>query len=153
MKINFVFGGIVALALIQSALGAATDITTCTNKQQSCGTNKYCTKYGYCYPECDAPITMEYGWSSSGTGVESRNTCCLYNGEEVCVFQYRCIAGYYGSGSSCTRCPSSGGVYGTSAVGSTSITSCYMPSGTTISFSDSTGSGTEKYTSDCYYTN
>ncbi|MBQ4130131.1 MAG: hypothetical protein IJD69_02030 [Alphaproteobacteria bacterium] len=105
MKINFVFGGIVALALIQSALGAATDITTCTNKQQSCGTNKYCTKYGYCYPECDAPITMEYGWSSSGTGVEKRTTWCLYEGQDVSETQYRCIAGYYGTDGNCTICP------------------------------------------------
>ena len=61
-----------------------------------------------------------------------------------------CNKGYYKSGSSCTRCPASGGTYGTtSGTGATSITECYLPSGT--SFSDSYGSGT--YTSDCYYSN
>lgn len=64
--------------------------------------------------------------------------------------EYQCIQGYYGSGQSCTRCPSSGGVYGTTAAaGATTITECYLPSGT--AFSDTTGSGT--YTDKCYYTN
>lgn len=64
--------------------------------------------------------------------------------------EYQCKQGYYGSGQSCTRCPSSGGVYGTTALaGATAITECYLPSGT--AFSDSTGSGT--YTDKCYYTN
>lgn len=64
--------------------------------------------------------------------------------------EYQCKKGYYGSGQSCTRCPSSGGVYGTTAVaGATAITACYLPSGT--AFNDTTGSGT--YTDDCYYQN
>ncbi|MDE6481910.1 MAG: hypothetical protein K2L25_03780 [Alphaproteobacteria bacterium] len=64
--------------------------------------------------------------------------------------EYQCKKGYYGSGQSCTRCPSSGGVYGTTALaGATAITACYLPSGTT--FSDTTGSGT--YTDACYYQN
>lgn len=64
--------------------------------------------------------------------------------------EYQCKQGYYGSGQSCTRCPSSGGVYGTTALaGATAITKCYLPSGT--AFSDTTGSGT--YTDKCYYTN
>lgn len=57
--------------------------------------------------------------------------------------EYQCKAGYYGTGTTCTACPSPG----TSAVGATAITECYIPSGT--SFSDGTGSGT--YKSDCYY--
>lgn len=76
----------------------------------------------------------------------------------------KCEQGYYGTPShdfgleigdtgscsgTCTRCPASGGVYGTTAAaGATSITECYIPSGTT--FSDDTGSGT--YTNACYYT-
>lgn len=64
--------------------------------------------------------------------------------------EYQCKQGYYGSEQSCTRCPSSGGVYGTTALaGATAITECYLPSGT--AFSDTTGSGT--YTDKCYYTN
>ncbi|MBO8407247.1 MAG: hypothetical protein IAC77_02165 [Proteobacteria bacterium] len=58
-------------------------------------------------------------------------------------------AGYYGDagnyGRNCTKCPGSG----TSAAGSTSITDCYMPSGSTGSDS----SGTFIYTSTCYYSN
>lgn len=66
---------------------------------------------------------------------------------------YSCEQGYYGrptsSLSGCTRCPSSGGVYGTTASsGATDITECYIPSGT--SGSDSSGSFT--YTGNCYYT-
>ncbi|MDE6481767.1 MAG: hypothetical protein K2L25_03050 [Alphaproteobacteria bacterium] len=65
---------------------------------------------------------------------------------------YKCAVGYYGSpknaSSGCTRCPASGGVYGTTgAAGATSITECYLPSGT--AFSDAAGSG--EYTGNCYY--
>lgn len=61
-----------------------------------------------------------------------------------------CKPGYYLSDGDCKRCPSSGGVYGTTADKNTGgITSCYIPSGN--SFSDSTGSGT--YTGNCYYSN
>ena len=123
-------------------------------------TNHNCTNISSVY-ECvcaGCSDCSSTSWTSAGTGKETRiyaqcncNTCQKST-------QYRCAAGYYrssGSGSStvCTRCPSSGGVYGTSAAGSTAITSCYLPSGTTVSFSDSAGSGTAKYTSDCYYTN
>ena len=65
-----------------------------------------------------------------------------------------CKEGYYGTpkhlddDSACKQCPSSGGVAGKSVVGSnTSITGCYIPSGS--SFSDSTGSGV--YTNNCYW--
>lgn len=61
-----------------------------------------------------------------------------------------CKPGYYLSGTSCMRCPSSGGVFGTTADNNTGgITSCYLPSGTTGS--DATGSFT--YTGNCYYSN
>ncbi len=118
-----------------------------------CGTSNYY----YCKSNCTGctNCTSDTSWSSVGTGYEKKVTrtcdCNTCNSSTL----YRCAAGYYGSStngtSGCTRCPSSGGVYGTSAAGSTAITSCYLPSGTTVSFSDSTGSGTAKYTSDCYY--
>ena len=73
-----------------------------------------------------------------------------------------CDTGYYGTPTytyterygdyfaGCYRCPSSGGVYGTTAgPGATSVTECYIPSGNT--FSDDSGSG--EYSGDCYYTN
>jgi len=63
---------------------------------------------------------------------------------------YECHTGYFGTGKNCTRCPSSGGIYGTTDnPGATQITECYLPSGT--EFSDSTGSGV--YTGKCYYKN
>ena len=105
MKTHFILFGIIAI-LSSGAYGAGTDITTCTNKQQSCGTNKYCTKYGYCYPECGAPLTLEYGWESySKAGVEQRKEWCLVNGADESSTSYRCIAGYYGSDQDCTICP------------------------------------------------
>lgn len=61
-----------------------------------------------------------------------------------------CKPGYYLSSGDCVRCPSSGGVYGTTADNNTGdITSCYLPSGT--SGSDTSGSFT--YTGNCYYSN
>lgn len=68
--------------------------------------------------------------------------------------QYGCAAGYYTTATTpsatmtCTRCPSSGGIYGTSETGNTSITGCYIPSGTT--YNDGTGDVT--LSGDCYYT-
>lgn len=81
----------------------------------------------------------------------STNTCVACPTNATCDDQqnFVCNKGYYKNGTSCSRCPSSGGVYGTTAsTGATSITSCYIPSGTTMS--DSTGKYT--YTSNCYYT-
>lgn len=66
-----------------------------------------------------------------------------------------CLPGYYGTyvkglnKPTCTQCPSSGGVYGTSAAGSTAITECYIPSNTSIT--DSTG--TYEFTDNCDYKN
>lgn len=75
-------------------------------------------------------------------------TCINSNCEKK--LEYRCSAGYYGSSTNgttgCTACPNGG----TSVAGSnTSITSCYLPTGT--KFSDTSGSG--EYTENCYYKN
>lgn len=64
-----------------------------------------------------------------------------------------CQQGYYkatAGATSCTRCPSSGGVYGTTdSTGSKAITDCYIPAATSISDT----SGTYQFTDDCYYKN
>ena len=52
--------------------------------------------------------------------------------------------GYYKNGSECAKCPSSGT---TSGNGATTITQCYIPSGT--KGSDSTGQ--YEYIGNCYY--
>lgn len=107
------------------------------------------------------PVWVESGanrvsrsiWESVGEHVsDSDNWSCDFDVSET--VEYGCSAGYYqssGTGASmtCSRCPSSGGIYGTNSIGTTSITSCYIPSGT--SFSDDSGSGT--YTGNCYYSN
>ena len=84
-----------------------------------------------------------YGTATSGTSgctaCPSNATCSGGNGST-----FSCNKGYYKSGSSCTACPSDGT---TSGSGATSVSSCYIPSGT--SFSDGTGSGS--YTGNCYY--
>lgn len=105
---------------------------------------------GYTYKKCIlsdcVSCASDTSWSTAGTGTEKRTyrDCDPCDG---CIesTSYRCIADYYGSNGNCTPCPSSG----TSATGSTAITSCYIPSGSR--FSDSTGSGT--YTDKCYYKN
>lgn len=62
-----------------------------------------------------------------------------------------CDVGYYGTTTTgCTRCPASGGTYGTTnGKGNTQITNCYFPAG--LSIKDSVG--TYQYTQDCYYSN
>lgn len=81
--------------------------------------------------------------SNCPTGLTGTVTCSCKR-----TYSYKCAAGYYGLPKSslmgqCTECPGNG----TSAVGSTSITSCYLPSGTSCSDT----SGTCTYTSNCYY--
>lgn len=117
---------------------------------------KDCTDFGTTSPECFdwCPYAA---WISLSTGYETR--CITTSGLTGC--EYRCAPNYYGTAkgtglptasgpkmSGCTACPSSGGVAGKSAAGTTAITGCYIPSGS--SFSDSTGGGT--YTADCYWT-
>ncbi len=89
-------------------------------------------------------------WTAGNTGYEQRTVC----NTTTCATttEYRCAAGYYGTPtngtSGCTRCPSSGGAYGTTAgAGATAPAACYIPAG--AAFSDGTGSGT--YTGNCYY--
>lgn len=144
-----------------------TDHTACMTGYELTSTSYTSTtcdtiySYDICTKACDGTCSdcTSGSWTDGNTGYQQRtkktcntSTCVCFSSTE-----YRCASGYYGSSSNgtsgCTRCPSSGGVYGTSAAGSTAITSCYLPSGTTVSFSDSTGSGTATYTSDCYYTN
>lgn len=126
-----------------------------------------------CYSDSDCGSTSEYGcinnrcakckscsgastgtWTPHSTGYQKRTvTTCNCNGTLTTHTEYRCDTGYYGTTSNgtsgCTRCPSSGDIYGSSVASSISITKCYLPSGT--GFSNSTGSGT--YTDNCYYTN
>ncbi len=80
---------------------------------------------------------------------------CL-NASTVCSGDaYFCKIGYYGTEDDCTKCPNdSGGKSGTTSNASwdnyaTTITKCYMSSGTTSSDT----SGSFKYSSDCYYKN
>ena len=113
------------------------------------------------FKACDcicSNCTSDTTYTAAGTGYQKKinRQCECGSGTATCktTTVYQCAVGYYGHStngtSGCTRCPSSGGVYGTTAAaGSTAITSCYIPSGS--SFSDGTGSGT--YTGNCYYQN
>lgn len=113
------------------------------------------------FKACDcvcSNCTSDIAYTAAGTGYQKKvnRYCDCSSGTAKCIETtvYQCAVGYYGRStngtSGCTRCPSSGGVYGTTAAaGSTAITSCYIPSGS--SFSDGTGSGT--YTGNCYYKN
>ena len=93
-------------------------------------------------------------YCDAGTVYTSCNAGYYLSGS-TCI---ACAKGTYksssGTGTSCTTCPSSGGINGTTAgTASDSITDCYLPAGSTRSFSDSAGSGTETISSNCYYTN
>ena len=99
-------------------------------------------------------------WTNvSGTNYQRRYTyTCLYPGtvRSKCESSasYRCQAGYYGSSTSCSPCPSptdtltSGSV--TSAAGTTAVTGCYVKSGSVLK--DSAGN-TYDFTADCSYSN
>ena len=98
----------------------------------------------------NATCTSDTKWIPGNPGYEKMETRVLQGVNCVVTStEYRCAAGYYGISyngtTGCTRCPSSGGVYGVSEADSPNITYCYMPKGTV--FSDSTGTG--EYTNDC----
>lgn len=102
---------------------------------------------------CLCPLSVFADCMLEGTTYTSCNAG-YYLSSGSCV---ACAKGYYKSSAgtaACTRCPSSNGIYGTTAAtGTTSVVSCYIPSGATYTFSDSTGSGTATITSNCYYSN
>lgn len=98
------------------------------------------------YQKCKSCSGSTGAWGAHNTGYEKRSvTACNCDGTKSTRTEYRCAKGWFGSStngtSGCTRCPSSGGVYGTTdAAGSDAITKCYLPVET--SMSDSTGTFT-----------
>ncbi len=87
-------------------------------------------------------------WRAAGTGrerkYETKPTDCDGNSQTSATNEYRCAAGYYGNGTTCTRCPgakNSAGtmVYGNSPAGATRVSQCTLPAG---NYSDGTGSFT-----------
>ena len=111
--------------------------------------------------ECICSNCSSTGWSALRTGYEVSYTryCDCSSGTAKCITntKYRCAAGFYGSSSNgtsgCSQCKPfatySGNYAATSAAGSTSITNCYIPSGT----SPSDPTGKYQFTQNCYWTN
>ena len=150
----------------QNSSGQTLQITSCSvcdsgyDLVSSSYDSAVCPDMYYSYNDCVRSCTgctnctSDTSWSAGNTGYEKKVTrTCDCNTCRTST-SYRCAAGYYGSStngtSGCMRCPSSGGVYGTSVAGSTSITSCYIPAGA-ISWTDSTG--TYVCGEDSYYAN
>lgn len=112
---------------------------------------------GECSSAADCGISR---WTNViGANYQIRHTyTCLYPGtaRSKCdsSASYRCKAGYYGSSTSCSPCPSptdtltSGSV--TSAAGTTAVTGCYVTSGSVLT--DSAGN-TYDFTENCSYSN
>lgn len=107
-----------------------------------------------CDGTCDDCESTE--WVKGINGIETRTqaTCNTMTCKCTKLMQIRCSTGYYGSGMSivgsspCTKCPSSGGIAGSSIAGSNKkITDCYIPANTSMT----DGTGTYTYTSNCYY--
>lgn len=108
-------------------------------------------------PECEqCPVNSSFmdGECYCPTGYwhdKSSNVCAKCPSYATCDDgqTFKCKIGYYKDGKSCLRCPYSSEYkgYGTSDVGSTTITSCYLPSGGT--FSDVSGNGS--FVGKCWY--
>lgn len=112
-----------------------------TYNGDTCGTGMY---------ECVAPSCSDCSngsWTAGNTGYQKKQVASCVCGVCKKDYEYRCAANYYGSStngtSGCRACPNGG----KSQAGSTSITSCYLSTGT--SGSDVTGS--YQYTGNCYY--
>ena len=100
--------------------------------------------------------TMSNVWTDVETGYQAMYSQ-LSNPKLGLPCKVRCAPGYYGTAtwtpetatlSGCAKCPTSGGIAASSEAGSTDITNCYIPAGT--SFTGSTGIWS--YTSNCYWT-
>lgn len=147
MKKHILVGGIIILS---AHIGAAYALGTkkCTNI--TCP-NGYGTETNECASVCNnCPNTKTYSEHSGYVTVTEQTlvwTCPESSlGFLDCscdIITYNaCPKGYYGKRDSsvptCTRCPASGGTYGTTdAPGARDITECYMPAGTEIK--DETG--------------
>ncbi|MDE5615601.1 MAG: hypothetical protein K2I81_02080 [Alphaproteobacteria bacterium] len=97
-------------------------------------------------------------WTTGSSNRVSRTKYSTQDNNYTCTStsstEYGCAAGYYTTATAasasmtCSLCPASGGKNGTSTIGNTAITGCYMPANTALS--DTSGNYT--YTSNCYYT-
>ena len=131
----------------------------CMTGVSSSGTCKYidCSEGCVCAqscPTCPTECNSSTTWKLILAKPGYEGKCNKSGGPVSYKCDYRCAAGYYGTANiygaaGCTQGPSWGGVAGQRVAGDNStITKCYIPSGS--SFSDSAGSGT--YTADCYWT-
>lgn len=121
-------------------LGEAQSVFLTANCTATYRTCEYCAPCSNC--ETGA-------WYTYSTGVEAQHTATCNCGSCVRGMAYRCAAGYYGNGTTCTRCPPEEGINGTSTAGSTARSSCYMPKNT--KFNNNTGTG--EWTGNSYYCN
>lgn len=117
--------------------------TTCPSYSNGLATCECVKKYSY---ECTSGYYGTAISESAGCTKCPSNATCAGGNRSTFV----CAKGYYKNGSACTACPSLNGVAGTTtSTGATSITSCYIRSGS--SFSDVSGSW--RYSDNCYYVN
>ena len=122
----------------------ANGVTTTTTRSMT----STCSSSCHVTPSCNITSTTYkcasgyYGTATSAfagcTKCPNNATCAGGNGST-----FVCNSGTYKTSSGCASCPWPG----TSAAGSTSISSCYIRSGTL----GSDDSGSYKYTADCYY--
>ncbi len=146
-------GMIMGYADCYSCINSSYELTSTTT---TCG-NSIIT-HNTCESACAecTDCTSDTSWSTAvtPTGAElpshqQKTTRTCDCGTCVETTQYRCAAGYYGNPTSilsiCATCPQPG----TSAAGSTAKTSCYIPSGTSMT----DNAGTYQFTTKCYYTN
>ena len=172
MKLKLIIGIILCLSMVNTSHAISVDNTKicCVYLAQNDSTESECACWAAFDGDCSnckgggiggggiietgCPDCESSDWAASGTEgyeVSIDAICQVRTGFCDKTYSYRCASGYYGSSldgvSGCTRCPSSGGIYGSSAAGSTEITACYIPANTQLS--DTTG--TFIYSDDCYY--
>ncbi len=155
---NFISSSCWGTSRVSSCINCPTGYTR-TEKTVTIPCSGGTTKWYTCVQDCVGctNCTSDTSWSSAGTGYEKKVTRTCNCNTCNSLTSYRCAAGYYGSStngtSGCSKCTSHNSVAANSSAGSTARTSCYISSSSSWSFSDTKGSGTEKFTSNCYYTN
>lgn len=164
MKLKFLLPAALCLSISNTGYALTTETMCCDLSPSLDGT---CKCYGigndcsHCYGGSGGDCTdcESTDWAASGTdGYESRIIASCLLGRCNKLTNYRCAKGWYGSATKltdslngCARCPSSGGVYGTTLLAGNDnvIEDCYIPGGTVAT----DGTGTFEYTADCYYSN
>ena len=125
---------------IASGTTSGTTLSNCTFVACLCNREAYVNGSTGC-TACSNNKIAEGGTSDYEVALHNNTTC-----------NYCPLHTYLNSYGYCTDCPDQGLTRARMPIANAKITMCYKPSNIIFDFSDTKGSGTYKFTQDCFYT-